>query len=197
MKKIGIILTIAIALTLVAGCASSGGGGGSSSAASSEPAAAPYSVDLSSLTYDIFNRGTKKLVTPGKGTKNTTALGAQYDGVLFYLSGITADVTQYRRVTVNAKCYDASGKEISPKDGNAMVVFVYDTKGDLEGPDMGPGKNTPLKEFNLGGSGSISKPNGSRINLTQAPGAVLIQASSPSVKFIEITEVTLHNGRDN
>jgi hypothetical protein len=75
-----------------------------------------------------------------------------------------------------------------------MVSLIYDLKGDIRGPEMGPGKNTPLKEFNVGGvSGSVSSEKGVRITLTQQPGAILFQNSNAGVKFIEVTEITFHN----
>jgi len=193
MKKIGIILAILIALTLVAGCASSGGGG--SKAAAPAASAKPYSVDLGGLSYQIFSDKANAVSGGGNGAKNTTPLPTRWDGVLFKFSGVPADVTQYKRVTINAKYFDSKGEEIAQGDGKVMVVLVYDLAGDLKGPEMGAGKNTPLKEFNVGGfSGAVSQDKGSRVNLTQAPNGVLLQASDPGVKFIELTQVTFHNG---
>jgi hypothetical protein len=195
MKKIGVFLTIVLALALIVGCASSGGSSGGKAAAAGGATAEPYSVDLSPTTFGMFSDSANNVTNPGKGVRNTIPFAKRYDGVLFYLSGITADLSQYRRITINATCFDAKGEEIAPKDGNAMVVVIYDPKGDLKGPEMGAGKNTPLKEFNIGGfSGMVHKPNGSRLTLSQAPGAILLQCSSDAVKFIEITEVTFHNG---
>jgi len=195
MKKIGVVLAILVALTLFAGCAS---GGGSSVAASGGGGGGdkPYSLDLSGLSYKIFNQTAKTLGSDGKGAKNTTPLAKRWDGVLFVLPEISGvDFTKYKRITINAKYYDGSGGEIAQGDGRVMVVLVYDITGDLEGPEMGAGKNTPLKEFNVGGfSGMVSSDKGSRLTLTKAPGGVLLQASDPSVKFIELTQVTLHNG---
>jgi len=189
MKKIGIVLAIVLALTLVVGCASSvgssgGGGGGEQS----------YSVDLSTLNYKIFNQSAKTLTGGGQGVKNTTPLAKRWDGVLFLFSDFPVDVTQFKRVTINAKYYNEKGEEIAQGDGKAMVVIAYDVNGDLEGPEMGSGPNTPLKEFNLGGfSGLVSTEKGVRLILGKAPGGVLVQAADPSVKFLELTEFTLHN----
>jgi hypothetical protein len=195
MKKIGIILAIVVALTLVAGCASSGGGssgGGKSGGGDTKP----FSVDMSNLEYKIFNQSAKTLTAGGKGAKNATPLAKRWDGVLFLFpdTAFAVDVSQYKRITINGKYYNEKGEEIPQADGRAMVVLVYDVNGDLEGPEMGPGKNTPLKEFNLGGfSGAVSTDKGSRLMLAKAPGGILLQAADPSVKFIELTQVTLHN----
>jgi len=194
MKKIGIIFAIVVALTLVAGCASSGGGSSVSGGGGGD--LKPYSVDLSTLSYRVFSNSGNNLITNvAKGTKNATPLPTQWDGVLFLFSDFPVDVTKYKRVTINAKYYDSTGAEIKQSDGKAMVVVIYDINGDLKGPELGAGKNTPLKEFNLGGfSGIVSTDKGTRLTLTKAPGGVLLQAADPSVKFIEITQFTIHNG---
>jgi len=194
MKKISIVLAVVVALTLVAGCASSGGGSSVSGGGGAD--IKPFSADLSTLSYKIFTQSSKTLSAAAvKGSKNATPLGKQWDGVLFLFSDFPVDVTKYKRITISCKYFDSTGGEIAQGDGKAMVVVVYDVAGDLEGPEMGAGKNTPLKEFNLGGfSGMVNQDKGSRINLTKAPGGVLLQAADPSVKFIEITQFTLHNG---
>jgi len=194
MKRIGIILAIVVALTLVVGCASSGGSSGGGGGGGN---AAPYSVDLNTLTYKIFSDSANSTSGGGAGKKNTTPLQRQWDGVLFSFaaSNIPADITQYKRITINCKYFNANGEEIAQGDGKAMVVLIYDLNGDLKGPELGAGKNTPLKEFNLGGfSGIVNQDKGSRISLNQAPGGVLLQAADPNVKFLEITQVTFHNG---
>ena len=200
MKKLGIVLAIVVALTLVVGCASSGGSSSSAASKSGGGGAAAgktYSVDLNTLTYKIFSNTANSTSGGGSGKKNAAPLASRWDGVLFSFanSNIPADITQYKRVTINAKYYDAKGEEIAQGDGRTMVVVVYDLAGDLKGPEMGAGKNTPLKEFNVGGfSGLVSTDKGTRINLSQAPGGILLQAADASVKFIEVTQVTFHNG---
>jgi len=192
MKKIGIVLAVIVALALVAGCASSGGSSGSAPAAADAP---PFSVDLSTLSYRTFSDKANALsAATEKGVKNTTPIPGQYDGVLFLFSDFPVDVTKYKRVTINAKYYDSKGAEIPQNNGKVMVVVIYDTNGDLKGPSEGPGKNTPLKEFNVGGSFCmVSQDKGSRLMLNKAPGGVLLQTLDQSVKFIEITQFTLHN----
>jgi len=73
--------------------------------------------------------------------------------------------------------------------------LVYDfNPGDLRGPAMGPGANTPVKEFNVGGfSGIISTDKGIRMRLTKPPKAILFQNNHVGVKFIEVTEITFHD----
>jgi hypothetical protein len=175
MKKIGIVLAIVVGLTFIVGCASK-------PPAEPAPAAAAgpasYSVDINSLPIK----------------RNAKAFTKNYDDLLIEFPKFPVDVTQFKRITINAKYFDAAGKEISQGDSNAMVVLVYDPKGDIRGPEMGPGKNTPLKEFNVGGaSGLVSGEKGVRINLSQQPGAILFQNSNVNVKFIEVTEITFHN----
>jgi hypothetical protein len=174
MKKIGIVLAIIVGMALL-GCPTT-----------PEPAPAPtaaatvtsYSVDIGSLPLK----------------RNAKAFTKNYDDLLIEFPKFPVDVTQFKRITINAKYFDAAGKEIPQGDTNAMVTLVYDPKGDLRGPEGGPGKNTPLKEFNVGGaSGAVSGEKGSRINLSQQPGAILFQNSNNNVKFIEVTEITFHN----
>ncbi|MDR2941351.1 MAG: hypothetical protein LBV17_02025 [Treponema sp.] len=176
MKKIGIILSIAIALTLVVGCASSGGG--SSSGSSGGGDLQPYSVDLKTLPF----------------VRNAKPFTKNYDDLLIEFPALPVDVTKYKRVTINCKYFNGNGEEIAQADSNAMVSLIYDVKGDIRGPEMGPGKNTPLKEFNVGGfSGAVSTEKGTRVTLTQPLGAILFQNSNAGVKFIEVTEITFHN----
>jgi len=191
MKKFGVILAALVILSFV-GCASSGGGG--SSGGASGGGAAPYSIDLSTVQAANWVRATKAIGTPTSGRRNVSPFGAQYDGVLIILPQLPTDVTTYSRVTIKCKYFNSDGEEIPQGDSQAMVVMAYDINGDLEGPEMGAGRNTPLKEFNIGGfSGQVSTDRGTRIILSQNPGGILFQCSNASVKFIEVTEVTFHN----
>jgi len=187
MKKISLILAV-LGILALAGCASSGGGssgGGGGGAA--------YSVDLSTVTVSNWSYTTKGLTAPVAGTRNVDPFSRQYDGVVVHFSNLS-DVTGYQRITIKCKYYNADGGEIGQSDSMAMVVLIYDVNGDLEGPEMGAGPNTPLKEFNIGGfSGNVSTDRGSRVTLRQNPGGILFQASNAGVKFIEVTEVTFHN----
>ena len=188
MKKISVILAALVILTFV-GCASSGGSSGGASGGGG----AAYTVDLSSVRVSNWTRATKAFTPPVAGVRNVDPFDRQYDGVLVHLTDLP-DVTAYQRVTIKCKYYGSDGTEIGQGDGNAMVVLVYDINGDLEGPEMGAGPNTPLKEFNIGGfSGQVSTDRGSRVSLRQNPGGILLQSSSAGVKFIEVTEVIFHN----
>jgi hypothetical protein len=192
MKKIGIVLAIIVGLAFIVGCPS--GGTPAPAPAQSGGGATSYSVDVNTLSYRIFNQSAKTLTDPGTGKKNTKALSKRWDGVLFQFSNVPADVTKFNRVSVNAKYFNEKGDEIAQGDGKVMVVLAYDPAGDLEGPEMGAGPNTPIKEFNVGGvSGTVSTEKGVRVNLKQAPGAILLQAADPAVKFIEIQSVVFHN----
>jgi len=175
MKKIGVILAIVVALTFV-GCASSGGS--SSSGGGGGAALKPYVVNLSTLPL----------------VKNQKAFVKKYDDLLILFPQFPVDVTQYSRITITCKYFDASGAELQQADTRAMVSLIYDVKGDIRGPEMGPGKNTPLKEFNVGGfSGLVNTDRGVRIKLTQPLGAILFQNSDDVVKYIELTGITFHN----
>ena len=200
MKKFGVVLAIVAALTLVVGCASSGGssGGGKSSGG----AVKPYTVDLTKLVQvindpprqyeDLLKSGNYKTST---ALKNPVPFARKYDNILFLIPELPVDVTKYKRVTINCKYYNAKNEELAQSDTKAMVTLILDPKGDLRGPDMGSGKNTPLKEFNVGGfSGLVSTDKGTRVTLSQQPGAILFQNSGDDVKFIEVTQITFHNG---
>jgi len=175
MKKIGIVLLAFVVALALLGCPSQ-----PPPAPAPVAAAAPtsYSVDVNSLPLK----------------KNAKAFTKAYDDLLIAFPQFPIDVTQFSRVTINAKYFDAAGKEIPQGDNQATVTLIYDPKGDIRGPDSGPGKNTPLKEFNVGGaSGTVSGEKGARVKLTQQPGAILFQNSNASVKFIEVTEISFHN----
>jgi hypothetical protein len=171
MKKIWFILAVMVALALT-GCATGGGG------AASGDDLPPFSVDLSTLPF----------------VRNTDPIPAQWGDFFIPLPPIPVDVTQYSRITIRAKYFDAGGAEITQGDGNIMVVVIYDPEGDWRGPELGPGPNTPLKEFNVGGfSGHVSSDRGVRTRLARAPGGLLFQTSNSDVKFIELTEFVFHN----
>jgi len=198
MKKFSIILAIAIAVSLFVGCASSGGSSGGSKSGGGD---APYTVDLTKLVQVVNDpQGYEVLLKSGNyktstALKNPVPFGGIYDNLLFLFPELPADITKYKRVTINCKYYNAKNEELAQSDTKAMVTLILDPKGDLRGPDMGPGKNTPLKEFNVGGySGLVSTDKGTRVTLSQAPGAILFQNSGNDVKFIEVTQITFHNG---
>jgi len=191
MKKLGIVFSV-LAIMAFFGCASSGGGA-AAAAASGGDAAEPYSVDLSTVSVSNWTRSTKAFTAPVKGVRNVDPFPGQWDGVIVHFNDLP-DVTGFSRITIKVKKYKADGTEWPAYEGGAMVVMFYDVNGDLEGPEGGPGRNTPLKEFNLGGpQGQVSTDRGSRIILSQNPGGLLIQCSVATVKFIEISEVTFHN----
>jgi hypothetical protein len=128
-------------------------------------------------------------------TKNSAAFAKNYDDLLIEFPAWPGSVNwaNFNRVIVKAKYFDQNNREIRQQDGQAMVTLVYDPKGDLRGPEMGSGPNTPLKVFNVGGgSSSISGTNGTAVRLTQAPGAILFQNSNVNVKFIEVEEITFY-----
>lgn len=170
MKKLSVIIAIIAALAVI-GCASSGGGGGGSDAP-------PYSVDLSAFPL----------------VKNTEPLTQDWEDFLI-TPVFDKDVSAYSRVTIRTKFYRADGSEITQADGQVMVSFILDLEGDWRGPAMGPGPNTPLKEFNVGGFSSLLHGDkGIRVRLSRNPGGILFQRNPASpVAFIELTELVFHN----
>jgi len=200
MKKLSVILTVVIALALVTGCASSGGGGGAAKGGGGGDK--PYSVDLSKLVQVINDppRQYEDLIKTGNyktssALKNPSPFLRKYDNLLFLIPELPVDVTKYKRVTINCKYYNSANEEVPQSDTKAMVTLILDVKGDMRGPDMGPGRNTPVKEFNVGGfSGLVSSDKGVRISLSQQPGAILFQNSDDLIKYIEVTQITFHNG---
>ncbi|MDR0501739.1 MAG: CsgG/HfaB family protein [Treponema sp.] len=142
------------------------------------PTTASYSVNLNALPLK----------------RNDKPFANQWDDFFIPFPQFQVDVTKYQRITVKVKYFNANGREIEQSDGMAMLSLIYDPKGDWRGPEMGPGPNTPVKEFNLGGySGQIHTNKGVRMNLTRAPGGILFQNSNANVRFIEVTEITFHN----
>jgi len=201
MKKLGVVFAILAIVALVVGCGSgtaggaTGGGGGG---------AAPFKVDLSKLTTLQIKSGEsaeptlKGNYTTIPGVKNKDPLTKAWGDVLIFLpkDALPSDFSKYTRLTLTCKYFDASGAEIDQSDSNCIVSVIYDLKGDIRGPAQGPGANTPVKEFNVGGfSGMIHKDRGVRVSFKEAPQAVLFQNNSGSkVAFIELTSMVFHNG---
>jgi hypothetical protein len=157
MKKISAILAALVILTF-AGCASSGGGGGGG-AASGES----LSVDLSTLK-EVKVTADKVGDPTGQTVKNADPFTKNYDDLMLLFNDLP-DVTKFQRLTVKAKYFKEDGGELGQADGMAMVSLIYDLNGDLRGPEMGPGGNVAVKEFNVGGfSGAISSDRGIRVN---------------------------------
>jgi hypothetical protein len=189
MKKFGVVVAI-IAIAAFAGCATGGGGGGGSGAA-------PFIVDLSTLTQvQVINQDNSTVGGPVPTLRNPTAFTRNWQGMYIRFPENFVDVSQYVRLTVTLKFFNAAGEEIRPGDGMGMIVFVYDTAGDWHGPALGPGPNTPVKEMNvMGFSGLVHKDRGIRHNMNRAPQGIFIQrAQNQAVAFIELTSVVFHNG---
>jgi len=175
MKKIGIVFAIVVSLAFVTGCASSGGNAAKSGGTADLK---PYTVDLKTLPF----------------VKNAKPFTRKWDDLIIPLPEFPVDVTQYKRVTITCKYFDAAGVEIEQSDTKAMVSFLYDAKNRDRGPDMGPGGNAPLKELNVGGySGLVNTDKGVRVMLKKAPEVIILQNCDDSVKFIELTSVIFHN----
>ena len=101
----------------------------------------------------------------------------------------------YDKIRVKFRYYRANGNAIRQGNSNCMVVIMYDAAGDSEGPPQGPGPNTPVKIFNVGGANGnvrISSPAGAPIRpLTKAPGGIVMQRQgNSSIATIELEELT-------
>jgi len=174
MKKFGVVLgVLVVGMALgFAGCA-----GGPRHAPGEGP---EFAVDL--VAYEIQ-------------TRNEEALAGRWADFMILLPEFPdVDFTQFSRVTIVANYFDADGEQLAHQDDMVMVTLIYDPSGDIRGPEMGPGPNTPLKQFNVGGgSGSVHRERGSILRLTRQPMAVLLQNASPAVRYIELVELTFHN----
>jgi hypothetical protein len=172
MKKLGFIIVIAVIFALT-GCASSG----NTAAQGDIP---PFTVDLSTLS-------------PLRNIEPFAPRPWQMHFIPF--PEFPVDVTQFQRVTIRARYFDINGEEIPQGDEKVIVVLIYDPDGDRGGPPDGPGPNTPLKEFNVGGfSGQVSSDRGARVRLNRPLGGVMFQNNTADVSFVELTEITFHNG---
>jgi len=200
MKKLGAVLAI-LAIVALVGCGS-GTAGGAAKSGGGGGGAAPFKVDLSKLsTVDIASGSTAEQTAKTKtipGVKNKAPLTKAWGDVLILLpkEALPSDFSKYTRFTVTCNYFDAAGEEIPQGDSNVMAVMIYDINGDVRGPAMGPGPNTPVKEMNVGGfSGMIHKDRGIRVTFSQAPQAIMFQNNSGSkVAFIELTSMVFHNG---
>jgi len=174
MKKFGLVL---VTLMVVAAIGFVGCAGGPRHAPGEGP---EFSFDLEGL---------------GIQTRNEEALAGRWADLLIMLPEIPdVDFTAFSRVTIVANYFNEAGEQIPHQDDMVMVTLVYDPAGDIRGPEMGPGPNTPLKQFNVGGgSGSVHRERGSILRLTRQPMAVLLQNANAMVRYIELVELTFHN----
>jgi len=158
-----------------------------------------FVVDLSKLqavtVVSVDSDGKAVIGDPtGETVRNKEPFTKKWDDLMLLFPEFSVDFTKYKRVTIRCKYFDANNVEIPQSNEKAMVSLIYDINGDIRGPEMGPGPNTPLKEFNVGGvSGVVSLDGGAGVNLTKAPGAILFQNTSEDVKFIVATEIVFHN----
>jgi|GEM_PF-1346285 len=145
-----------------------------------ETGAGEFAIDFEDLNLPIRNEET---------------LAVRWDDFMIRLPDFPdVDFTAFSRVTIRATAFDADGEEFPPDNDLIMVTIMYDLEGDWRGPDLGPGPNTPLKQFNVGGpAGNVHTEEGVPISLTQAPGGILFQNLILDVSYIEVLEVTFHN----
>jgi hypothetical protein len=153
-------------------------------------------VDLKQLKVVPVLEGDKIGEPTGQTVKNGTAFSKNYADLMILLPTFPASIkwSDFDRVIIMVKFFDANGNQKNGADGMGMVTILYDpANGDIRGPKgggEGPGSNNPLKTYNLGGYSSNISQAGSRIRMDKAPGGILIQNSNSDVKFIEVTEIT-------
>ena len=190
MKKLNVVFAIVTALAVI-GCAT-GGGGGSKGGSDAKP----YIVDLGTLKTLAMEDpdGLPDYSPTGGTTKNVKPFKRAWDITLMSFDA-PIDVSAYTRATITAKYYSPAGDEIKQGDSNCLVFLVNDVKGKLFENDNGPGPNTPLKEFNVGGfSGAVSKDRGVRFRNDSPIGGIVFQNNTANVGFIEVTGIIFHNG---
>jgi len=171
MKRMGVVAAIVVSLAVIGftGCASG----------PERDPDAYFTIDLS-----------------GFQTRNQVAFYRQWDDFFItFPDGFPGvDFNDFSRVTIRAVAFDAYGEPLPPGDSMIMVTLIYDMGGDQRGPAEGPGPNTPLKEFNVGGSmGTVHTRRGSRLTLNREPGGILFQNANAIVRYIEVQEITFHN----
>jgi len=193
MKKILLVAVILLMTSMLVFA-----GGGKDKGAAAGGGAAPFVVDLSTLIAAKMDNGNYTGQQIGNFTRNQTPFTKGWDDFMMLIpeSSLPKNLADYQRLTVTCKYYNAAGVEIEQGDSIAMVVVIYDPAGDIRGPAMGPGANTPVKEMNVGGfSGLIQKDRGIRVTFSKAPGAIMFQ-NNPGTPcaFIELTSFVFHNG---
>ena len=180
MKRFGVVIAIValVAAFAVIGCVSTGGGKGSNDER--------YTVDLSTLP----------------AIRNTQPFAQIHDQLMIDLSGLPIDVSQFRRVTIRLRAFDARNNIITGWNANGVSRLILDTTGYTQGTNEARfknlGGNVALMEVNTGfeGLGAISSNEGVLMGIRSKPAALglLIENNSNEVRFIEITEITFHNG---
>ena len=115
----------------------------------------------------------------GKTTKNATAFAKEYGGFVIDF-GRTVDLTQYSKLEVTAKFFDADNTEIAATWGLGQFLVLDDPQGDW-------GAHTIKTQYNLGMQNwdFIETEN---LASTTAK-ALVVQNSSATVKYIEVTSI--------
>nr|AFK83732.1 GARP complex subunit [uncultured bacterium 35A20] len=190
MKRIILVLVVFLAASAFA---FAGGGAQKSGGGSDLP---PYIVDLSTLTV-IQEVDDALTGEPYQAVKNKTPLTRRWGYFVVLFSDLPANITEYQRVCVKIKYYDADGNEMKGADSTAQLAMFYELKTEKSADGMHKDGNANLvfKEPNVGGfSGLLDKDRGVRIRLKQAPAGILLQAAQNEPKYIEVTAIVFHNG---
>ena len=130
--------------------------------------------------------------------RNPKEFEKQYDhyGILFKDLPANVNWSQFNRVIVRIKCFRNETAELREGFGNLLATIFYEGNPENWGEPrvFDVGANVPFRAENIGAAGSssgaVSKDSGAPITLTKAPGGIMIQNASATVKYIEVLEIT-------
>ena len=161
MKKIKVLLS-ALAMVAAMALVSCGGGAGDDPTGGKSGSGAVVfdgNVDLT-----------------GKTVKNESAFTKAYDG--FVITYDEIDFTGFNKLVVEAKFYDADGKEIEATWGLAQYLLLEDATGDWGANTIKTQYNLGMQDMELTGDLPSHKSTG-----------IAFQNSTADVKFIEIKSI--------
>ncbi len=115
----------------------------------------------------------------GKTTKNADAFAAAYGGFVIDF-GRTVDLTQYSKLEVSAKFYDADNTEIAATWGLGQFIVLDDPAGDWKANAIKTQYNLGMKNWD---------PIDTENLASTSAKALVVQNSSADVKYIEVTEI--------
>lgn len=164
MKKLKVLLgaiALIASMTLV-GCNQPAGSGAGADTGGAEETTWDGVIDLT-----------------GKTVKNASAFANAYGGFVIDF-GRTVDVSQYSKLEVSAKFYDENNDEITAAYGLGQFIVLDDPAGDWQA-------NAIKTQYNLG----IQNwdPIDTENLASTTAKALVVQNSSKTVKYIEVTEI--------
>ena len=115
----------------------------------------------------------------GKTTKNATAFASAYSGFVIDF-GRTVDLTQYSKLEVTAKFYDADNTEIAATWGLGQFLVLDDATGEWTPHTIKTQYNLGMQNWDPISTESLGSTNAK---------AIAVQNSTADVKYIEVTEI--------